>query len=263
MGLVLPAALRRSIPAGMIDPLRRILWMLPNLRRRLPSGLDLVVADPADWVLYNDIFAEGEYDEVIRAALQAAPPGRPLRVLDLGANVGYFSLRLADLALRGGKVDFRITAVEASPRLVRQLQRRLRSQDGLGSRLEVVCGLAGRRVGHGELFESPHHFASSVIPPRAGRRIRGEYVDLAALTADWPAVDLLKCDVEGSELELAETYVGDLLPRVRMMAVELHHELCDAERCLALLSDAGLAFRSVLREAHGCSLVLLAQKDLP
>ncbi|MFY9825859.1 MAG: hypothetical protein WAM82_31100, partial [Thermoanaerobaculia bacterium] len=118
MALVLPGPLRRALPARLVEPLRRLLWRLPNLRRRLPSGLELTVESPADWTLYNDIFADGEYDAAIRDALGDAPAGRPLTVLDLGANVGYFALRLGDLALRHDGVDLRLVAVEASPGLV-------------------------------------------------------------------------------------------------------------------------------------------------
>lgn len=265
MGLVLPAPLRRLLPAGVAEPLRRLLWKLPNLRRRLPSGLTLEVAGPADWTIYNDVFADGEYDEAIRAALDEAPAGRPLAVLDLGANVGYFTLRLADLALRQG-IDFRVVAVEPAPRLVRELERRLLAQPALGGRVRVVHGLAGRRQGAGRLYESPHHFEHSAVPRRGGRggrEVDVPYVDLGAELAGWPEVDLLKCDIEGAEEVLLETYAGDLLPRVRRAVVELHHDRCDTARCRDLLRAAGLGGERVLREAHGCAVLLAGRGAAP
>ncbi|HEX9668518.1 MAG TPA: FkbM family methyltransferase [Thermoanaerobaculia bacterium] len=260
MPLVLPGPLRRVLPDRLVQPLRRLLWRLPNLRRRLPSGLEVAVESPADWTIYNDVFADGEYDEAICAALDDAPADRPLAVLDLGANVGYFALRLADLAQRRG-IDFRITCLEPSRALVRELERRLLPQAALAGRVRLVPGLAGRRGGAGRLFESPHHFEHSALPRDGGRQVAAPYVDLAALTADWPRVDLLKCDIEGAELELLETYAGDLLPRVRRAVVELHHRRCDTARCLELLAAAGFGPPRVLREAYGCSVVLLARPE--
>ncbi len=263
MALVLPGPLRRVVPARLVEPLRRLIWRLPNLRRRLPSGLELAVESPADWTIYNDVFAEGEYDAAIHACLDAAPRDRPLTVLDLGANVGYFALRLADLALRRGGVDFRLIAVEASAGLAQAIERRLRAQPALTERVRVVHGLAGRRSGEGRLYESALHFEHSALPRGDGRGRAVSYVDLAALTASWPQIDLLKCDIEGAELELLETYGGDLLPRVRRAVVELHHARCDTGRCRELLHATGLARERVLRDAYGCSVVLLSRPEDP
>jgi FkbM family methyltransferase len=261
MALILPGPLRRALPASFVEPLRRLLWRLPNLRRRLPSGLELTVESPADWTIYNDIFADGEYDAAIHDALADAPSDRPLAVLDLGANAGYFALRLADLALRRREVDLRLVAVEASPSLAHTLERRLLGQPALAGRVRVVHGLAGRRGGEGWLFESSLHFEHSAIPGRGRQGVPVSYIDLAELVATWPAIDLLKCDIEGGELEMLETYSGDLLPRVRRAVVELHHSRCDTARCRELLRTAGFGFERLLREAHGCSVLLFSRLE--
>jgi FkbM family methyltransferase len=258
MALVLPRPLRRVLPAGLIESLRRLLWRLPNLRRRLPSGLELTVESPADWTLYNDIFVDGEYDESIRAVLSDASAERPITILDLGANVGYFALRLADAALRH-PADFRLIAVEPSPRLVRQFERRIVAQPTIAGRVKVVHGLAGKRNGTGHLFESPLHFEHSTTPRRGLKVVPVPYVDLDRLADEWPEIDLLKCDVEGAELEVLQTYAGTLLPKVRRAVVELHHARCDTARCVELLAAAGLVGDRVLREAHGCSVILVSR----
>jgi FkbM family methyltransferase len=240
-----------------VEPLRRLLWRLPNLRRRLPSGLEIRVESPSDWVIYNDIFVDGEYDEVIRAVLSDAPSDRPLTVLDLGANVGYFILRFADSMLRRGATDFRLIAVEPSPRLVQELKRRILAQPALADRVEIVHGLAGKRKGSDRLFESPLHFEHSTTPRHGLRAVPVPYVDLDLLAADWPQIDLLKCDIEGAELEMLQTYAGTLLPKVRRAVVELHHTRCDTSICGEILATAGFGDERVLREAHGCSIVLV------
>jgi FkbM family methyltransferase len=247
----------------MVESVRRLFWRLPNLRRKLSSGLDLVVESPSDWTIYNDIFADGEYDQVLQIALQAAPPDRPLRVLDLGSNVGYFVLRLADRALQAPATEFEIVAVEASPTIVDTLRRRL-TQPALTDRVRIAHGLVGaRRRGQGQLFESALHFEHSSLPRPDARKVAVDYVDLLEQTRDWPEIDLLKCDIEGAEVDFAEGYAADLLPRVRRAVVELHHDRCDTGRCLALFAAAGLVEETILREAYGCSVVLLGRPSLP
>jgi FkbM family methyltransferase len=263
MALVLPGPLRRALPGWLVQPLRRLLWRLPNLRRQLPSGLDLVVESPSDWTIYNDIFAEGEYDEALQIILAAAPLDRPLRVLDLGANVGYFVLRLADRALRPPALPFEVLSVEASKPLVRTFERRLLSQPALVDRVRVAHGLVGRqRAGVGHLYESSLHFEHSSLP-RGGRRVAVGFVDLLEHVQAWPEIDLLKCDIEGAELDFVAGYASDLIPRVRRAVVELHHDRCDTGRCLSLFEAAGFRQEATLREAFGCSVVLLSRQALP
>jgi hypothetical protein len=81
------------------------------------SGLKIQVASKSDWVIYNDIFVDGEYDFTIKEALGLAVMDRNLTVLDLGANVGFFTLRFLDLLRQSDKKELgcRITLVEGSP----------------------------------------------------------------------------------------------------------------------------------------------------
>ena len=69
------------------------------------------------------------------------------------------------------------------------------------------------------------------------------------------AVDLLKCDVEGAELLFLRSY-PELLRSVRTVVMELHPELCDADECLRLLGEYGLARQTVLRAGDFGSTVL-------
>src|ERR1700730_457170 len=104
------------------------LYKLLDLEHTLDSGLTVKVASKGEWWTYNDIFVNGEYDVPIQSALGAASSGRPFVVLDLGANVGYFALRVLDLIRRrhldGILPD--ITMVEGSPETFGELERRIR-----------------------------------------------------------------------------------------------------------------------------------------
>lgn len=254
------SALGRLLPQPVAGALRRLVWSLPNLRRTLRSGLVLEVASPADWVLYNDIFVDNEYDPAIDLAIQGAKretAGRPLTIVDLGANVGYFTLRAADrIANTAPGTPLRFVLVEPSPALIGELERRLLSQPGLAGSVMLLRGLVGQREGTGVLFESPLHFESSQTGRRGLRRRKVPYVDLEAALGVGQPVDLLKCDIEGAELEMLSSY-PELLRRTAVCIIELHPEKCDPAACLRLLERAGFDERRILRESNAWIVVLL------
>lgn len=267
MPLSLPGFARKLLPQRLAEELRRLVWSLPNLRRELRSGLVARVASPSDWLLYNDIFVDGEYDPAIDLALElasrrgAAGSGGPLQVLDLGANVGYFSLRAADrLATAAPGTPLRFTLVEPSPVLAGELKRRLLSQPALAGAVTLHNALVGRREGTGVLFESPLHFENSLVARKGVRRREVPYVDLDAVLGPDLRIDLLKCDIEGSELELLRAY-PDLLRRTRVCVIELHPEKCDSSACLRLLEEAGFDQRRILREGDAWTVALLWKTD--
>jgi len=105
------------------------LYKLMKLENTLRSGITLQVASKGEWWVYNDIFVNGEYDIPILRSLETCSPLRPLTVLDLGANVGYFMLRVVDL-VRQTRPEQRVdaTMVEPSPRVFSELETRMRSQ---------------------------------------------------------------------------------------------------------------------------------------
>ena len=255
---------RKLLPQPVAGALRRFVWSLPNLRRELRSGLVLTVASPADWVLYNDIFVENEYDPAIDLALERVDAGRPLTpltpltIVDLGANVGYFTLRAADrIANASPGTPVRFVLVEPSPALIGELERRLLSQPKLAGAVTLLRGLVGRRrEGMGVLFESPLHFENSQTARRGLRQREVPYVDLEAVLGAGQPVDLLKCDIEGAELELLSAY-PELLRRTAVCVIELHPQKCDSSACLRLLEEAGFDQRRILRESEAWIVALL------
>lgn len=252
----LPGIVRKLLPQRAAEALRRFVWSLPNLRRELRSGLVLTVGSPSDWLLYNDIFVEHEYDAAIDLAVERTGAGRPLTIVDLGANVGYFTLRAADrLTAAKPGAPLRFVLVEPNPFLAGELKRRVLSQPSLAGSVTLLQGLVGRREGTGILYESPLHFESSLVERRGVRRREVAYVDLDAALEPGRPVDLLKCDIEGAELEFLASY-PDLLRRTSVCVLELHPEKCDPAACIRLLEEAGFTGRRVLREGTAWQVVL-------
>lgn len=119
--------------------------------------------------------------------------------VDIGANVGYFTLLAAGVVGRSG----RVIAIEPSDPAADKLEKVV-----VDNRLTWVnverYGL-GRMEGEQKLSQpSPHNHTPSMIgkPDRPGRKVRVRALD--DCLADWQlqTIDLLKMDVEGFEPEV-------------------------------------------------------------
>ncbi len=227
-----------------------------HLDFRLRSGIDVIVRNYADWCTYNDLFVNGEYSEAIVEAIaewQPAAGKEPLYVLDLGANTGYFTLQLADMFLQKCPLGtLAVRLVEASPKVAAELSRRL----VINNRRvvpTVINGLAGKREGSGELNlgkEDTVNFVGQAAD--LWGRSRGAevvpYVDLDAATADIPVIHLIKCDIEGSEFSLIESYPA-LLRKTRRVVIEFHSPFGDIPRATETMRSLGFTQVATLRES--------------
>jgi FkbM family methyltransferase len=217
-----------------------------DLEHTLNSGIKVKVASKGEWWTYNDIFVNGEYDVPINAALEASP-GQTFVVLDLGANVGYFTVRVIDLIRRRGldSTSVDITMVEGSPETFGELDRRLKAQPLGCASIRRVHGLIGHRTGSAFIRESAVHVKSTIVDVTAESGVNVSYVDLDDVMKDKTEIDLLKCDIEGSELEFIETY-RSLLHKVKYAVFELHHDQCDTDKCVSTLESLGFQ-QTILR----------------
>jgi len=239
-------------------------WLHAHLLRRTPlewtlrSGLRVRVEGLAEWIVYNEIFVDQEYDAAIEAAFEHVGTGAPVNVVDLGANVGFFSLRLADLARRRPAAlrEVSVLLVEGSPQCHAILQRRLALNPQLGGSLRAKHGLVGPRNGTGTIYQHAFHAANSVNNPvmrEQGSGVNVQYVDIEGLTSNMARIDLLKCDIEGSERDFLEAY-PDWLRKLQAAVFELHPTICDVPRCREILAHAGLVRQAVLRTADDQSV---------
>ena len=184
----------------------------------------------------------------------------PLNFVDLGANVGMFSMRAIDL-VRGSDTPERpvsVALVEGAPRNYEILSRRLAENDLAEPMVNAVNGLVGRREGSATIFQHKFHAINSVNNPvlkKVGSGVEVPFVDIEALTAHMPRIDLLKCDIEGSEEVFVTTYAG-FFKRVQAAVFELHPTICDVPACRKVLAEAGLTEVTVLRLAGDQSVEL-------
>jgi FkbM family methyltransferase len=156
-----------------------------------------IQVDPGDW-LGRHVFVTGDYEpETSRLIAELLPPGGTM--IDVGANIGFFSLLAARCVGTSGKV----IAFEPLPVTRRHLERNLQL-NGMAQvvvRGEAVCDRPGEDI---TFYEGPrdHRGISSCRPiERASRvhRVRAGRLD-DLLPAD-RRVDLIKIDVEGAECQ--------------------------------------------------------------
>jgi FkbM family methyltransferase len=249
---------------------RLLCWRILQPEIPLCSGTAIVRSD-SDWEVANEVFVQREYDDAILQAFRTGQQERPLRILDLGANVGFFSIRCIDLYVQMKmQAPLELIAVEGSRQLFTDLERRLSGAVPKTVTLLLKNGLIGRRTGkamfHSSWFNSCTNSISrdnktSGNPLLNRYAIECEYIDLEhSIPADM-ALDLIKCDIEGSELEFLQSY-PDLLRRTRSLIIELHPFQCDVEACRQMLQDFGFVKQRVVKNHSTHALEIYHSKEL-
>jgi len=117
-------------------------------------------------------------------------------VVDVGANIGFFTVRFARWVAPGG----RVIAIEPDG-LNFSMLRNAVGRAGLTDIVDAVQGVAAESPGTLRLRLNPHH--------PADHRLGDEGVPVTAHTLDgllaergWPAVSLIKIDVQGAEIRV-------------------------------------------------------------
>jgi FkbM family methyltransferase len=157
-------------------------------------------------------------------------------VVDLGANVGYFS---AYVLSRFQSVN--VIAVEPDPQNAEVCRSNLKPY---GERAVVREGAAwferGRLVLSRGTFRDGREWASAVRNAEAGETCDIEAWDMPTLlqTCNAECVDLLKIDIEGSEAAVFSFGADKWLSSVRNLCIEIH----DA-KCLQAVQDALAGFQ--------------------
>ncbi|MEA2443013.1 MAG: hypothetical protein QOJ12_305 [Thermoleophilales bacterium] len=179
-----------------------------------------------DAFVLHEVVRGGDYDLPADVVAALADAARPLRVVDLGANVGYFTLRLL-----GRYPDAHVVAFEPDRSNVAVLRAALR-RNGVERGVEIIeacAATADGSVGFIDGLECESRVA----------------LDGEAAAATVPALDvfpyldgadLVKIDIEGSEWDLlADPRLGDALPRV--IVLEYHSARCPAENAKRAAAD--------------------------
>lgn len=200
----------------------------------------------SDRSAFNEVIVKRWYDHPF--------PGEPHFIIDAGANVGYASVRFAELYPRAD-----IVAIEPDPDNFAILQQNIAAYPRVRG---LQCGLW---PGNARLvIENPgaKSWAFRVREARPGEQGFAA-VGIAAILDEHRArtLDILKLDVEGSELELfSDPGCHDWLARTNMIFVELHDRIKPG--CTDAMESA-IARHGFERQALGSNLILIRKQLLP
>jgi len=157
-------------------------------------------------------FYEQELNPWIEQALR-----KVTRVIDVGANDGYFTFGSAAAFRRLGKTG-EIVAYEPDSRQVEKLRDSVAAQDGTGNCFQIVHSFVGAKVGEG-------------------------VTTLDALTAANRRDTLVKIDVEGAEMEVLDG-ANSWLKTGNCFVIEVHQRAF-LEQIQNLFQKKGMRLKQV------------------
>lgn len=215
---------------------------LRPLAKSTPGGLQYQVRSVASMVAAKEIFETEIYRKPLR--------GEAIwRFVDLGCNVGYFPILLAEIT---GSRTLEGLIIDGNGTVLKEAETHMKT-NGLCS-VDVILGLAGFSDLQKQadfLINPSSHIASTATGkmnpdvPSAGRSVKVSVPCINVEQAwvkrfgDVP-IDLLKVDIEGMELELFRN-APSLLARSSRLLFEWHKWQVSIADCTAALGAAGFA----------------------
>ncbi len=203
--------------------------------------------------LYTAAFDAGSINQLE----QFVTPGST--VIDVGANVGFFSRRFARWVREGG----RVLAIEPAPDNYRALERAM-ARGNTATRVEVIQAVATESPGTRYLELNPYH--------PGDHKIGDEGLEVAAVTVDGlmaerncPPVSLIKLDVQGAEYQVLSGSRETIQRFHPVLFMEVDDEALrrlgsSAEEVLTLTTDQGYSIHML--EKRGVSEPLTLEEAL-
>jgi FkbM family methyltransferase len=190
--------------------------------RHMPRGRAVcwdgtVIVHPPDLIGLPETLLEVWYEQIYTRAFYSPRAGD--RVIDGGANIGLFSLWLAQQA------RCHIVAFEPVAQNFDMLLGNLAAA-GVTTVDPKHAGLSGT-PGHATMTSSPRSLDHRLVPVRSGSVAEAVPTYSLAQAIDFAGgeVDLCKLDIEGSERDVFEAADAPTLLRVRRFAIEYHDNI--------------------------------------
>ena len=250
------------------------LWASNKLREflkldaHLESGIKISIRSSQEWYLFNEIFLLHEYDEAIDYTLSLKDK-KELNVIDCGANVGFFTLRMLDrFLINDSHAKLNLYMIEAAPHLVKKLRLKMESIAFSNIKIQIISGLAGKRSGNSTFQLAKSGDVSNYVSesPLLDLDTRGKikslpYIDLEKVVGENTPIDLIKLDIEGSEFDFIKSYTA-LLRRTRVLVVEFHSDFGNVSEAIKNLSELGLSVLKTKYRSDKLSLVVFGSKTI-
>ena len=212
--------------------LKNMLGLFPH-RFESTGGIRIDCRRRYEIRMCKEFFGPGHYPmEYVR---------RPVRtIFDIGANIGLFSLSCIE---RFGNELQHIIAVEPSKKTFRQMRRNFALNQAPGT-VSLVNQAVAAAPGEGALRIQHAHYsysleAAKIQNPRETQRVELTTLDELKRRFDIGVVDVLKIDVEGSELAVLQGATA-VLQTAGTLFIEAHQGFCKRSDLERVLSPFGL-----------------------
>lgn len=198
-------------------PQQRYFYLGPELAlTRMNSGI-LLYVDPLDEHVSANVIAHGQWEKGLHeAVLSLLAPGA--RVVEVGANIGYYTI---SMALQVG-AEGHVRAFEANPRMVGLIERSARI-NGVHDRVSLIGKAAMDAPGEISFVTSRRNSGGgyvsiwSHLPYDDGVAITVEAVRLDDM--DCGCVDMIRIDAEGTEPFILRGAAGILVAQPEIVIV--------------------------------------------
>lgn len=166
----------------------------------------------SDFLVLGEIFDRGEYAQIRSWSLPS-----DARIVDLGANIGLASVYFASLL-----PEAHVIAVEPDQENCRLIEKNCRRLLETG-RLHVIRAFAAAQDGTAGIDRNVRAWAFQKVETIDAGHEAVACISMPHLleTSRFERIDLLKCDIEGSERELFQT-CSSWIGRVGHLIVETH-----------------------------------------
>lgn len=226
----------RLLPMSVKQRIYRVPWLSrlvrSGLNRAAPQGrtrVKVAAGALAGWLLDLDMQSEkdywlGTYEPQLQAAIQElVKPG--MTAYDIGANIGYISLILAQAVGEIGQVY----AFEALPENIVRLRVNL-ALNSMQDRVQVIAAAVVDRSGpinfwvgpSGGMGKADGSLGRDNLPYTQSIKVEGSALDDFVYRQHHPEPQVIKMDIEGGEV-LALPGMQQLLSQARpLVFLELH-----------------------------------------
>lgn len=238
----------------------RALSVVPMRRKLKRTGGEYRVRFLESFLMADEIFSR----EIYREAFD----GLDVRTfMDLGSNVGYFTLYAAE---HTGKKDLVGISVDGNETMARET--RWHVQHNALTRTKALHGVVGypADVTEATFFVNASNVASSAQPnlnpnvPAKGESVPVK-VPAVNLMREWrelagdKRVNLLKVDVEGFECDFIKN-TPELLDITDRIVIEWHKWMTTLDEVSGLLAERGFALKKIISEDPHCGVAIYDKK---
>jgi FkbM family methyltransferase len=208
--------------------LRNLKWRYRNLGiQETNFGTKLKISSFMDHLVFKEIFTDKIYDEFILHALEKnSNDNESKRIFDLGANLGFFTARCCEIWNQlGTNANLDFVIYEPSENCIERLKENLKGFDSKTFSFDIRNKLVGKKSGWDWFIEDKDHHLGQCVSEKiqkTGHRYSRKvaYHDLSQ-DLEFSKIDLLKCDIEGSEVEFLKNFSSSL-GRVCTVIIETH-----------------------------------------